>query len=42
MALIRFQVQDEDMFGDPNFLGQAVYPIPSIRKGLTIAIVAIE
>jgi phosphatidylinositol phospholipase C gamma-1 len=33
MALIRFQVQDEDMFGDPNFLGQAVYPIPSIRKG---------
>ncbi|XP_062501636.1 1-phosphatidylinositol 4,5-bisphosphate phosphodiesterase gamma-1-like isoform X2 [Corticium candelabrum] len=33
MALIRFQVQDEDMFGDPNFLGQAVYPISSLRRG---------
>lgn len=38
MALIRFQVQDEDMFGDPNFLGQAVYPVPSIRKGGLIAL----
>ena len=38
MALIRFQVQDEDMFGDPNFLGQAVYPVSSVRKGLVIAV----
>lgn len=33
IALIRFLVQDEDVFGDPNFLGQAVYPIKSLRPG---------
>jgi len=33
IALIRFAVQDEDVFGDPNFLGQAVYPINSLKKG---------
>ena len=33
MALIRFVVQDVDMFGDPNFLGQASYPVKSIRTG---------
>ena len=33
IALIRFLVQDEDVFGDPNFLGQAVYPINSLRPG---------
>lgn len=26
-ALIRFLVQDEDMFGDSNFIGQATYPV---------------
>lgn len=26
-ALIRFLVQDEDMFGDTNFIGQATYPV---------------
>lgn len=26
-ALIRFLVQDEDMFGDNNFIGQATYPV---------------
>ncbi|XP_070574181.1 1-phosphatidylinositol 4,5-bisphosphate phosphodiesterase gamma-1-like isoform X2 [Ptychodera flava] len=33
VAMIRFSVQDEDMFGDPNFLGQAVYQITSLRTG---------
>ncbi|XP_002742254.1 1-phosphatidylinositol 4,5-bisphosphate phosphodiesterase gamma-1-like [Saccoglossus kowalevskii] len=33
VAMIRFSVQDEDMFGDPNFLGQATYPISCIRNG---------
>ncbi|CAH1778916.1 unnamed protein product [Owenia fusiformis] len=33
LALIRFSVQDEDMFGDPNFLGQATYPLTSLRTG---------
>lgn len=27
IALIRFVVQDEDMFGDTNFIGQATYPV---------------
>ncbi|XP_050360747.1 1-phosphatidylinositol 4,5-bisphosphate phosphodiesterase gamma-1 isoform X1 [Nymphalis io] len=33
LALIRFLVQDEDMFGDPNFIGQATYPFRGIRSG---------
>ncbi|KAK6178523.1 hypothetical protein SNE40_013298 [Patella caerulea] len=33
LAIIRFVVQDEDIFGDPNFLGQAVYPLARIRPG---------
>lgn len=33
VALIRFVVQDEDMFGDPNFLGQATYPVKCIKSG---------
>uniref|UniRef100_A0A182X5M9 1-phosphatidylinositol 4,5-bisphosphate phosphodiesterase gamma n=1 Tax=Anopheles quadriannulatus TaxID=34691 RepID=A0A182X5M9_ANOQN len=32
-AMIRFEVQDEDMFGEPNFIGQAVFPLGSIRTG---------
>lgn len=27
-------MQDEDMFGDPNFLGQAMYPIKCLRQGM--------
>lgn len=26
-ALLRFVVQDEDMFGDSNFIGQATYSV---------------
>lgn len=26
-AMLRFEVQDEDMFGEPNFIGQAVFPV---------------
>lgn len=26
-ALLRFVVQDEDVFGEPNFIGQATYPV---------------
>lgn len=26
-ALLRFVVQDEDVFGDSNFIGQATYPV---------------
>ena len=33
IALIRFVTQDEDVFGDPNFLGQAVYPVKSLKPG---------
>ncbi|XP_018494683.1 1-phosphatidylinositol 4,5-bisphosphate phosphodiesterase gamma-1 [Galendromus occidentalis] len=33
LALLRFVVFDVDMFGDPNFLGQATYPILCLRTG---------
>ena len=33
MALVRFSVMDEDMFGEPNFLGQACFPVRCIRTG---------
>lgn len=34
-ALLRFLVQDEDMFGEPNFIGQATYPVSSSLFFLT-------
>lgn len=33
MAYLRFVVYDEDMFGDPNFIAQAVFPFESLRIG---------
>ncbi|CAL1293033.1 unnamed protein product, partial [Larinioides sclopetarius] len=33
LAMIRFVVQHEDMFGDPDFLVQAAYPITCLRTG---------
>ncbi|CAI8032851.1 1-phosphatidylinositol 4,5-bisphosphate phosphodiesterase gamma-1, partial [Geodia barretti] len=33
LALIRFVAQDEDVFGDPNFIGQATFPVTSLRAG---------
>lgn len=33
MAFIRFVIQDEDMFGDPNFVAQATYPLCAVREG---------
>lgn len=35
-ALLRFVVQDEDVFGDNNFIGQATYPvsIPFLKAAL--------
>ncbi|XP_041986907.1 1-phosphatidylinositol 4,5-bisphosphate phosphodiesterase gamma-1 isoform X2 [Aricia agestis] len=33
LAMMRFLVQDEDIFGDPNFIGQATYPIKCLRTG---------
>ena len=32
-ALLRFVVQDLDVFGDPIDLGQAVIPVPSLKTG---------
>lgn len=32
-AMLRFEVQDEDMFGEKNFLGQAVFPVNCLRTG---------
>lgn len=33
LALFRIVVYDEDMFGDPNFIGQATYPLTCLRQG---------
>lgn len=33
LALIRFLVQDEDMFADRNFIGQATFPVKCLRTG---------
>ncbi|XP_072399750.1 1-phosphatidylinositol 4,5-bisphosphate phosphodiesterase gamma-1-like [Diabrotica undecimpunctata] len=32
-ALLRFLVQDVDVFGEPNFIGQASYPVTCLRTG---------
>jgi len=31
LALIRFAAMDEDSFGDPQFLGQATYPVRKVH-----------
>ena len=33
LAYIRFALYDEDMFGDPNFIAQAVFPFCSLKQG---------
>lgn len=33
LAMIRFCVQDEDVFGDPNFLGHATIPVSCLKPG---------
>ncbi|XP_074604667.1 small wing phospholipase C gamma 1 isoform X2 [Brevipalpus obovatus] len=33
LAMIRFVAYDEDVFGDPNFLGQASYSVQCLRQG---------
>ena len=33
LALLRFVAQDEDVFGDPNFIGQAVFPVLCLKTG---------
>ncbi|XP_071536476.1 1-phosphatidylinositol 4,5-bisphosphate phosphodiesterase gamma-1 isoform X2 [Panulirus ornatus] len=32
-SLIRFVVYDEDMFGEPNQIGQATFPVTCVREG---------
>ncbi|XP_051239098.1 1-phosphatidylinositol 4,5-bisphosphate phosphodiesterase gamma-2 [Dicentrarchus labrax] len=33
LTFLRFVVNEEDMFSDPNFLAQATYPVKGIRSG---------
>ena len=33
LALLKFAVHDEDVFGDSSFIGQAVYPVQCIKTG---------
>jgi len=32
-AYLRFVVNDEDMFGEPNFIGHAIFPMCSLKTG---------
>lgn len=34
LAYLRFVVNDEDMFGEPNFIGHAIFPMNSLKTGL--------
>lgn len=36
LSFLRFVVYDEDVFGEPNFVGQSTYPLTTIRQGLQI------
>ena len=38
VAMMRIVVQDEDVFGDPNFLGQATIPVKCLRTGRPCAL----
>lgn len=33
LTFLRFVVNEEDMFSDPNFLAQATFPVKGIRSG---------
>lgn len=35
LTFLRFVVNEEDMFSDPNFLAQATFPVKGIRSGRT-------
>lgn len=37
LSFLRFVVNEEDMFSDPNFLAQATFPVKGIRSGGTSA-----
>ena len=34
LAYLRFVVYDEDMFGEPNFIGHAIFPMCSLKTGM--------
>lgn len=36
LTFLRFVVNEEDMFSDPNFLAQATFPVKGIRSGTRI------
>lgn len=36
LTFLRFVVNEEDMFSDPNFLAQATFPVKGIRTGKNI------
>lgn len=33
LTFLRFVVNEEDMFSDPNFLAQAMFPVKGLRSG---------
>ena len=33
LSYLRFVVYDEDMFGEPNFIAHAIFPVGSLKAG---------
>ncbi len=42
LTFLRFVVNEEDMFSDPNFLAQATFPVKGIRSGENTYIVQMK
>jgi len=38
LAYLRFVVNDEDMFGEPNFIGHAIFPMCSLKTGMYLSV----
>lgn len=38
LTFLRFVVNEEDMFSDPNFLAQATFPVKGIRTGKNVGL----
>lgn len=38
LAYLRFVVNDEDMFGEPNFIGHAIFPMCSLKTGMYLLV----
>jgi len=42
LSFLRFVVNEEDMFSDPNFLAQATFPVKGLRSGVHLIPTVLE